>query len=48
MYILGSNVGVKIDGGVRTLEQAIQLLSAGAARIGLTATEAVVRQACSL
>ncbi|BDF57266.1 deoxyribose-phosphate aldolase [Christensenellaceae bacterium] len=46
--ILGGNVGVKIDGGVKTLEQALQLLAAGAARIGLTATEAVVRQACSL
>ncbi|MEA5003729.1 MAG: deoxyribose-phosphate aldolase [Christensenella sp.] len=43
--ILGSNVDIKIDGGVKTLEQAMTLLDAGAQRIGLTATKAVSQQA---
>ncbi len=42
---LGDSVRIKIDGGVKTLETAESLLSAGADRIGLTATEAVVKQA---
>ena len=46
--ILGSNVDIKIDGGVKTLEKAMELLRAGAQRIGLTATEVVARQACLL
>ena len=36
--ILGNNVRVKIDGGVKTSTKAWELISAGADRIGLTAT----------
>ena len=39
--ILGDSVKIKIDGGVKTLDQAIELFKAGAYRIGLTATKAV-------
>ncbi|MEA4911941.1 MAG: deoxyribose-phosphate aldolase [Oscillospiraceae bacterium] len=42
---IGDSVKIKIDGGVKTLETAESLLSAGADRIGLTATEAVAKQA---
>lgn len=43
--ILGDKVKIKIDGGVKTLEQAMDLIDAGAARIGLTATGKVVEEA---
>ncbi|MDR1133883.1 MAG: deoxyribose-phosphate aldolase [Synergistaceae bacterium] len=43
--ILGRNVKVKIDGGVKTLAKAMELLSAGADRIGLTATAAIAKEA---
>ena len=36
--LLGNNVRIKIDGGVKTPEKAKELVSAGADRIGLTAT----------
>jgi deoxyribose-phosphate aldolase len=42
--ILGRNVMIKIDGGVKTLEKALELLSSGADRIGLTATAAIVQE----
>jgi len=41
-HLLGRNVKIKIDGGVRTLEKALELLGAGADRIGLSATKAIV------
>ncbi|MDR1481996.1 MAG: deoxyribose-phosphate aldolase [Synergistaceae bacterium] len=43
--ILGRNVKIKIDGGVKTLAKAVELLSAGADRIGLTATVAIAKEA---
>ncbi|MDR3331454.1 MAG: deoxyribose-phosphate aldolase [Synergistaceae bacterium] len=43
--ILGRNVKIKIDGGVKTLAKAMALLSAGAERIGLTAAIAIVKEA---
>ncbi|MDR1506053.1 MAG: deoxyribose-phosphate aldolase [Treponema sp.] len=43
--IVGAKVGIKIDGGVKTLERAVQLFQAGADRIGLTATIAVAKEA---
>jgi deoxyribose-phosphate aldolase len=43
--IVGTKVGIKIDGGVKTLERALQLFQAGADRIGLTATIAVAKEA---
>ena len=42
--ILGSGIKIKIDGGVKTLSQALELIGAGASRIGLTATKAVVEE----
>ncbi|MBP3661025.1 MAG: deoxyribose-phosphate aldolase [Oscillospiraceae bacterium] len=43
--ILGRNVGIKIDGGIKTLEQAESLLAAGATRLGLTATAKIAEEA---
>ncbi|MDR0404139.1 MAG: deoxyribose-phosphate aldolase [Treponema sp.] len=43
--IVGTKVGIKIDGGVKTLERALQLFQAGADRIGLSATIAVAKEA---
>jgi deoxyribose-phosphate aldolase len=43
--IVGPKVGIKIDGGVKTLETALGLFNAGADRIGLTATAAVSQEA---
>ena len=43
--IIGSAIGIKIDGGVKTLAFAQELASAGADRIGLTATEAIAKEA---
>lgn len=43
--ILGNNVKIKIDGGVKTLDKAQELLSAGADRIGLTATVSIAQEA---
>ncbi len=43
--ILGKNVKIKIDGGVKTLEKAQELICAGADRIGLTATVKIAQEA---
>jgi len=43
--ILGDKIKIKIDGGVKTLNHAMELFKAGAARIGLTATRAVAEEA---
>jgi len=43
--IVGDKVGIKIDGGVKSLERALELFAAGADRIGLTATIAVAKEA---
>lgn len=43
--ILGRNVGIKIDGGIKTLRQAEELLAAGATRLGLTATAKIAEEA---
>ena len=43
--ILGNNVKIKIDGGVKTLEKAQELICAGADRIGLTATVKIAQEA---
>lgn len=43
--ILGRNVGIKIDGGIKTLAQAEELLAAGAQRLGLTATAKIAEEA---
>jgi deoxyribose-phosphate aldolase len=43
--IVGNKVGIKIDGGIKTLERAIEIFQAGADRIGLSATIAVAKEA---
>jgi deoxyribose-phosphate aldolase len=43
--IVGNKVGIKIDGGVKTLERALQIFQSGADRIGLSATIAVAKEA---
>lgn len=43
--ILGRNIKIKIDGGVKTLDKALELIGAGADRIGLTATVAIAKEA---
>ncbi len=43
--ILGRNVGIKIDGGIKTLAQAEALMAAGASRLGLTATAKIAEEA---
>jgi deoxyribose-phosphate aldolase len=43
--LAGSKVGIKIDGGVKTLERALEILGSGADRIGMSATIAVAREA---
>ncbi|GHU67253.1 deoxyribose-phosphate aldolase [Clostridia bacterium] len=42
--ILGNNVRIKIDGGVKALSKAIELISGGADRIGLTATFKIAQE----
>jgi deoxyribose-phosphate aldolase len=43
--IVGSKVGIKIDGGVKTLERTLEVLGSGADRIGMSATVAVAKEA---
>jgi deoxyribose-phosphate aldolase len=43
--IVGSKVGIKIDGSVKTLERALEILGSGADRIGMSATIAVAKEA---
>ena len=43
--IIGNKIGIKIDGGVKTLERALQLFNSGADRIGMSATIAVAKEA---
>lgn len=45
--VLGRNIKIKIDGGVKTLAKAEELIAAGADRIGLTATVAIAKEALS-
>jgi deoxyribose-phosphate aldolase len=43
--IIGPKIGIKIDGGVKTLERALQIFNSGADRIGMSATIAVAKEA---
>ncbi len=43
--IIGRGIGIKIDGGVKTLEKALSLFESGATRIGLTAALAICDEA---
>ncbi|MCL5104279.1 MAG: deoxyribose-phosphate aldolase [Armatimonadetes bacterium] len=40
--VVGADIGVKAAGGIRTTEQAMEMLDAGASRIGTSAATAVV------
>lgn len=44
-YVVGSEMGVKASGGVRTLEDTKAMVSAGATRIGASAGVRIVREA---
>lgn len=46
-FVVGSEMGVKASGGVRTYEDAVKFLAAGASRIGASASVAIVTQAKS-
>jgi deoxyribose-phosphate aldolase len=39
---VGSGVGVKASGGIRTADDAVAMLTAGATRLGLSGTHAVL------
>lgn len=41
-YVVGSSVGVKASGGVRTLEDAEEMIKSGADRIGASASVKIV------
>jgi deoxyribose-phosphate aldolase len=41
---IGSGVGVKAAGGIRTLSQAIQLIEAGASRLGTSHAKALMEE----
>ena len=43
--IVGSKVGIKIDGGVKTLQRTLEIIGSGADRIGMSATIAVAKEA---
>lgn len=43
--IVGSEIAIKIDGGIRSYERACQILSSGATRMGLSASVAVAKEA---
>jgi len=42
--IVGSGVGVKAAGGIRTLDQALDMLKAGASRLGVSASVAILKE----
>ena len=43
--IIGTKIGIKIDGGVKTLERALQIFVSGSDLIGMSATIAVAKEA---
>jgi deoxyribose-phosphate aldolase len=45
--VVGPDVGVKASGGIRTTEQALAMVAAGATRLGCSATEAILSGAGS-
>jgi deoxyribose-phosphate aldolase len=40
--VVGDRLGIKASGGIRTAEAALALLDAGATRLGLSASRAVL------
>jgi deoxyribose-phosphate aldolase len=45
--VVGADVGVKASGGIRTTEQALAMVAAGATRLGCSATQAILGGAAS-
>lgn len=43
--VVGDSMKIKIDGGIRTLDKALELLAAGATRLGVSATVALAEEA---
>lgn len=43
--VVGPNIGVKASGGIRTSEEALKMLNAGASRLGLSASVAILKGA---
>lgn len=41
---VGKGIGIKASGGIRTLEQAVQMLEAGATRLGTSSGVAIIEQ----
>jgi len=41
---VGDRLGVKASGGIRTLDQLIDMVEAGASRVGMSATESVIAE----
>ncbi len=46
--IVGNEIGIKIDGGIRSYERACQILNSGATRMGLSASVAVAKEALGI
>jgi deoxyribose-phosphate aldolase len=42
--VLGNNMKIKIDGGVKTLKRAKEIVEAGADRIGVSSTFDIARE----
>jgi deoxyribose-phosphate aldolase len=42
--VVGPKVGVKASGGIRTLEDALAMIEAGASRLGTSSTESILRE----
>jgi len=45
---VGKRLGIKASGGIRTAEQARKLINAGATRLGLSGTRALLDEICKL
>lgn len=43
--VVGPDIGVKASGGIRTLEDALKMIQAGASRIGASASVSIIEQA---
>lgn len=46
--IVGKQIGIKIDGGIRTIAKACELLAAGANRLGVSASVALAEEAAAI
>lgn len=46
--VVGPNIGVKASGGIRDYETAIKMIDAGASRLGVSASVAIIEQALKI